>query len=238
MAKEIVYPSETYQERFRSIYENTPIQMIGGRFLAVLKDGLHLCYRRTFLYRHEAIEALIRASIDLFEKGIKDTGISLSDVYPSPMKDYFVTTSGDVFNKGGHLLKGANNSKGYLFLRTGENGDGKRTTCLLHRLIAETFLPNPEGFPVVNHIDGNKKNNSVSNLEWCSYSRNNQHAVDTGLRKPTPKKLDESIVRDIRENCIKGDRERGCRAFARKYGIDKSTVIRIVNGEAWERIDD
>lgn len=238
MAKEIVYPSETYQERFRSIYENAPLQMMGGKFLAVLEDGIHLCYRGIFCYRHEAVEALIRTSIDLFEKGVESTGISLSDVYPSPMKDYFVTTSGDVFNKGGHLLKGANNSKGYLFLRTGEDGDGKRATCLLHRLIAETFLPNPEGFPIVNHLDGNKKNNSVSNLEWCSYSMNNQHAVDTGLRRIIPKKLDESIVRDIRENCVKGDREKGCRAFARKYGIDKSTVIRIVNGEAWRRIDD
>lgn len=238
MNGEIVYPSETYQERFRSIYENAPIQMIGGRFLAVLEDGIHLCYRKAFLYRYEAVEALIRASINLFEKGVEDTGISLSDVYPSPMRDYFVTASGDVFNKRGHLLKGANGSNGYLFIRAGSDKDRRRPTHLIHRLIAETFLPNPEGFPVVNHIDGNKRNNSVSNLEWCSYSRNNQHAVDTGLRKPIPKKLNERIVRDIKENCIKGDREKGCRAFARKYGIDKSTVIRIVNGEAWRRIDD
>ncbi len=52
-----------------------------------------------------------------------------------------------------------------------------------HRIIAETFIPNPENKPEVNHIDGNKSNNDISNLEWVTPSENNQHAYDTGLAK-------------------------------------------------------
>lgn len=59
---------------------------------------------------------------------------------------------------------------------------GKNKVCTVHRLVAEAFLPNPQQLPVINHIDGNKENNHVSNLEWSTHSNNNQHALDTGLR--------------------------------------------------------
>ena len=70
---------------------------------------------------------------------------------------------------------------GYLSLRLCK--DGKTKLCKVHRLVAEAFLENPSSFPFVNHLDGNKLNNNVSNLEWCSASRNIQHAYDTGLKK-------------------------------------------------------
>lgn len=59
----------------------------------------------------------------------------------------------------------------------------KREKKRIHRLVAEAFIPNKNSLPVVNHIDGNKSNNKVDNLEWATRSENMQHAFDTGLIK-------------------------------------------------------
>lgn len=75
------------------------------------------------------------------------------------------------------------NQQGYYQVRLGGKINGK--TYSVHRIIAEAFCPNPNEFPVVNHIDGNKGNCSPSNLEWCTSSINTKHAFDTGLRETT-----------------------------------------------------
>lgn len=72
---------------------------------------------------------------------------------------------------------------------TPSNVLGYRTVTLdgkpqrVHRLVAMAFIPNPEGKPFVNHIDGNKANNDVRNLEWCTHQENVDHAIRTGLVK-------------------------------------------------------
>lgn len=58
---------------------------------------------------------------------------------------------------------------------------GKQKKAYVHRLVAKAFVPNPNNFPQVNHIDGNRLNNNASNLEWCTQQRNVDHAAQTGL---------------------------------------------------------
>lgn len=68
-------------------------------------------------------------------------------------------------------------------LRIFREGKSSQTIFKIHRLVATYFIPNPQNKPVVNHIDGNKYNNTVTNLEWCTIAENTQHAYRTGLAK-------------------------------------------------------
>lgn len=88
---------------------------------------------------------------------------------------------------------------------------GKLRTCRIHRLVAESFIPNPEGKPEVNHKDGNKQNNTVDNLEWVTESENISHAFANNLMTTKGESNPHSVVmetdvRSIRGRRIKGDK--------------------------------
>jgi hypothetical protein len=101
---------------------------------------------------------------------------------------YHIYSNGKVFStKTNKFLKESYCSSGYLKYQLTINGIG--VTKYYHRLIAELYIPNPENKEQVNHIDGDKSNNCISNLEWCTISENIKHAFDTGLNKTSPERL-------------------------------------------------
>ncbi len=77
-------------------------------------------------------------------------------------------------------------NRGYYTVSLTKEGDRKEIA--LHILIALTFMPNPDNKPCINHINGIKTDNKLSNLEWCTYAENNIHAYSTGLKYCTTKK--------------------------------------------------
>ena len=89
--------------------------------------------------------------------------------------------TGDKYIRRDKLLRGVLNKNGYLYVSLSKNGQVKRFK--VNRLVAEAFIDNPYNLPITNHKDGNKTNNCVNNLEWCTYSENLSHAYKIGLRK-------------------------------------------------------
>lgn len=97
--------------------------------------------------------------------------------------------------KGKVLTPNNNNSKHYWRITIPSEIGNKtsRKNYAIHRLVAVAFIPNPKDLPQINHIDGNKNNNRVENLEWCNNGYNQQHAVDTGLKDVSKMSLNSSF---------------------------------------------
>ena len=81
------------------------------------------------------------------------------------------------------------------YLRISLSKDGISKSFYIHRLVAESFIPNLDGKKEVNHIDGNKKNNNASNLEWSTRSENMKHAFKTGLSKPKDNAISRAVIK-------------------------------------------
>ena len=96
--------------------------------------------------------------------------------------NYQVSSCGRIKNKKGIIMKPDNSNDGYLNIKLFNNG--KRKGFRVHRLVAQTFIPNPNNYPHINHRNGIKTDNKICNLEWCTPLENNRHALQTGLRKP------------------------------------------------------
>jgi len=156
---------------------------------------------------------------------------------------YFVNELGNIFsnkkssgNVNGELrqLKIGLNLGGYpkVYLHI----KGKGYTKLVHRLVAEAFIPNPENKKTVNHKNGIKTDCRAINLEWSTQSENNQHAFDTGLNV-APKgerhglsKLTEAQVLQIRSD------SRSLRIIAIDYGVSNVLIGDIKRREIWKHI--
>lgn len=132
--------------------------------------------------------------------------------------------------------KGRGDGKQYLVVNLRKKGWSK--VHLVHRLVAEHFIPNPQNLPTVNHINGDKHDNHFENLEWCSYLDNNIHALENNLRKPKSNPIAQYAASGELINTYKSISE-----ASRATGLDRSSISHAVNGRIdlyggfiWKRI--
>ena len=146
--------------------------------------------------------------------------------------NYSVTKKGDVYShKRNKFLKQWNRGKGYLAVEI----DYK--THSVHRLVAMTFIPNPKSKKEVNHIDGDKRNNCVSNLEWSTHKENMNHARKNNLIR-MGENHSLSTLNELKVRIIRRCAEIGLthKYIASIFEVNKATVTRIVNRKRWKHI--
>lgn len=136
----------------------------------------------------------------------------------------------------GQVLKTNKLRNGYLRFTLMDKGVTKRFS--VHRLVALNFIPNPENKPQVNHIDGNKENNHVDNLEWCTSSENHKHAHRIGLEsqkgsKNNGSKLTEEDVEKIKVMLL---HEIHVPTIAKMFNVSRGTIYPIKKGKQWKHV--
>lgn len=144
---------------------------------------------------------------------------------------YAITKDGKVWsypknvnaNRKGIWLKLNKSYKGYYYVTLTNNGSRK---CLsVARLVAKTYIPNKKGLLQVNHIDGNKLNNNVKNLEWTTNRLNTVHAYRNGLKLV---KTTESVIDSIRVMNQIGVSQK---EIGTRLGLNQSTISRVLSGK-------
>lgn len=154
-------------------------------------------------------------------------------------ENYLVTENGEIYSlpkrtrKCKMKLTQTKQSNGYLRVDLCRNGEIKRK--LVHRLVAEAYLPNYENKPQVNHINGIKYDNRLENLEWNTASENQLHAVNSGLRsakgsKNSQSKLNERQVIAIRKS------KKSLKELSNEYSVSMTTISEIRNNRIWTHI--
>lgn len=147
--------------------------------------------------------------------------------------DYTIDTNGIIYNKDNRIIKGTKRGRGkYLSVHFRING--KSVFKTYHRLVAEAFLPNPENKKTVNHIDANKYNNRLDNLEWASNKEQVDHAFKMRLGRIGEthgrSKLKETDILEIRKLNLSQ------RTIAKLYNVTQSTIWYIKNKKSWRHI--
>lgn len=146
---------------------------------------------------------------------------------------YKVSTSGRVYS---HKRKMFLKSTSKRYPKVVLHKKGKLYNFLVHRLVANAFIPNPQNKKQINHINGNKHDNRVENLEWCTQSENMLHAFSLGLEKPRQgeehhnARLTEKEVIEIFKS------KEGTNKLAARYSIAATAVSKIRKRQRWKHL--
>lgn len=146
-------------------------------------------------------------------------------------ENYTIDEDGNVFTKKrGRYMRPFANHSGYLGIYLSKNG--KRKYFFIHKLVAVAFVPNPNNYKEVNHIDEDKKNNKAENLEWCTREYNNNYGTKLSKVSKKAKCIETGVVYP------------SSRKASRETGINASTICWVCNGKrktaggyTWEYVD-
>ncbi len=174
-------------------------------------------YRLSGRFKNVAQKSRLRKEKERLEKILDQTSkfIQATKDYEGKWKlidenpNYTIFDDGRIWShKASKFIATANHVLGYIFAGPKVRVDGakKKRQMTLHRLVARNFIPNPEKHREINHKDGDKKNNHVSNLEWCSRKMNMVHASENGLLAKKPTVPTKSTIQEVPDNwlvCVK-----------------------------------
>jgi hypothetical protein len=148
-------------------------------------------------------------------------------IYKGEPIEYFANNIGEIKDMNGNFLTQYTTAS-YNTVRI------RQKNVLAHRIIAETFIPNPDNKRCVNHIDSNRRNNKVENLEWVTHKENSEHASKKGRfprgEKSYLSKLNAINIEEIRRSNLKNVE------LAKIYNVTKVTIGNIINRETWKHI--
>jgi len=148
---------------------------------------------------------------------------------------YEVSDSGLVRKTSGAILGQWKNSSGYMMVRLSSPRSQER----VHRIVAAAFIPNPSRLPHINHLDFNRANNHVNNIEWCSPRQNLRHSRNAGRMPPCQwagrrgwnAKLSDSKAEQIRREYKNGGTSWGILSI--KFGINKKSIGKIIHNKSY-----
>ena len=143
------------------------------------------------------------------------------EVWKDIYDGYQVSNIGRVRSlKRNKLLTAREHHKGYLHIHLRVNG--RDVMPKVHRLVAEAFIDNPDNLPQVNHINGNKQDNRVENLEWCTNQQNVKHSYDALGRKSYERRV----------LCVESNEAfRSAKEAGERLGIDRSAISKCCKGK-------
>ena len=158
------------------------------------------------------------------------TLVYANESYPN----FVIDENGMIKNlKTGHIYKHSiSKDGGYLVVYLPLGKRGKVKCVRVHKAVAETFIPNPNNYPVVNHIDENKQNPRVDNLEWTTYKGNTQAHLKICASKTANFNNRKLSMADV--NTIKTFRQYySLNSLAKMFGVSKITILNVLQGTSY-----